>query len=1012
MALNVSAWSIRSPLPALVIFAALTLAGVVSFLRLPVQAMPSAVIPVVQVTAIQIGAAPSELEIQVSRRIEGALTGLTGVKRVTSNISAGTSVTTIEFQLDTPVDRATNDVRDAVAKIRSQLPSGVREPVVERLDMTVLPLLTFAVSGAGRSDLDLSWYIDDTLARELQSVRGVAQVRREGGATRELRLDIDPERIRALGLGVDQVDAAVRSALADLPGGRQELPGQTRLLRVVGTGGLTSADALAGLRLAVAGRQVSLGELGRVSDGAAESSGRARLDGAPVVGFSVFRAKDFSEVEVADAVLERLRAIERAQPWVSFRCVTDWVQPTRDTFHGALTALIEGALLAVLVVWLFLRDWRATLIAAVAIPMSVVPTFFVMDLCGFSLNTLSLLAISLVAGVLVDDAIVEIENIARYQHQGLGAYRSALIGADRIGLAVIATTLVIVGIFLPTSFMPGIAGKFFLEFGITVAVAVSFSLLVARLLTPLMAAYLLRDEPASERPAGGLARWFDRLLGWTLRHRFVTIACAILVFAASLALVPLLPQGFYTPVDRSQFTVQVEVPAGTSLDRTHALVDDTLTAMRGDPAVRSLFARIESPRSTIVVSLVPPQERALSSVEVASRLRPLLAGLPDRRAGILSENGTRDVTIQVLGDVAASRMASAEALAAGLRSLPQFANVVVPSLQRRPEVLITPRPEAAARLGVDASQLARTIQIASEGDDATVLAQLPIDGRLVPLRVQLDPVFRASPESLAALRVPTADGGSVPLAAVAEISAIDGAATLERADRSGRLVVEADLAGGATLGTALEAARQLPAWRDAPSDVRIAPIGDAENMAELFSGFAMAIGVGVIAVYLLLVLLYHDPIHPMAIMLSLPLSVIGAILALLMGGKPLDLAGLIGILMLLGIVAKNAILVLDESLQRRDQGEDFTTALHGASLTRARPIIMTTLAMIAGMLPIIIGFTPDAAFRAPMAWVVIGGLISSTVLSLVVVPAIASLADGVRTRLGRWFGGLVNQSEP
>jgi multidrug efflux pump subunit AcrB len=535
-----------------------------------------------------------------------------------------------------------------------------------------------------------------------------------------------------------------------------------------------------------------------------------------------------------------------------------------------------------------------------------------------------------------------------------------------------------------------------------------FSLLVARLLTPLMAAYLLRDEPPSEHQPGALARSFASILSWTLAHRWMTVGAAAVVLIGSLALVPLLPTGFYTPVDRSQFTVQVEVPAGSTLDRAHALVEDTIATLRREPTVASIFAHIESPTSTLTVLLVPPTQRDLTSLEVANRVRPLLSALPDRRAGILSENGTRDISIQVLGDDPEARTAAAEALAAQLRNLPQFANVVIPSLQRQPQLIIKPRREVAARLGVDASRLAQTIRIATEGDDAVALTVIPLDGRMVPVRTRLDPAFRSDPTAFSTLRIPTSNGGSVPLASVAEIIEDAGPANLERADRTGRLLIEADLAGGATLGTALDEARKLPAWSGAPGGVRIAPIGDAENMEELFSGFAMALGAGILAVYLLLVLLYHDAFHPLAILCSLPFAIVGAIAGLLIAHKPLDLAGLIGILMLMGIVAKNAILVIDEALQRRHDGASMSEALHGASTTRARPIIMTTLAMIAGMIPIVIGLTPDAAFRAPMAWVVIGGLISSTALSLLVVPAMASLTDGFRTRMARHFGSLVN----
>ena len=1024
MPVPISAWAIRQPVAPLVLFALLLVLGVAGWMKLPVQGMPSVVIPVISVTAFQLGSAPADLERQVTRRIESAISGIAGVKHQTSTVSPGSSVTVVEFQLETPVDRAANEVRDAVARIRAELPAGVRDPVIERIDITGLPILTYAVAGAGRTDDEISWFVDDTISRELLAIPGIASVQRDGGVGRELRLEPDPERLQALGITVDQVDRAVRSGVADLPGGRLIGATQERLVRVIGaedlggvssTGRITGAAALAQVRITLpGGRSAMLGELGRVVDGAAEMRTLARVDGQPVVSFSLIRAKGASEVTVAEAVTARLARLSAQYPWVTLTKLTDWVQPTRDSFHSAMLSLIEGAALAVLVVLIFLRDWRATIIAGVAIPLSVIPTFAVMHMLGFSLNGVSLLAVSLVAGILVDDAIVEIENIVRFQRSGMTPWRAALIAADRIGLAVVATTFAIVVVFLPVSAMPGIAGKYFLEFGITVAVAVFMSLLVARLITPMMCAYFLKASPHKPHETHGpgfVAQRYLRLLAWCLDHRITTVIIGLLVLAASIGGVPFLPQGFIGASDRSQSIAQIELPPGTTLSAAEQTVQDLATVLRAQPEVLSVFARIEVPTSTLTVTLVPPEKRHVSTKVFEGRVRHALQQIPDQRFGFLADNGMKEVMVQLLGDDGADLSGAAERLVVEMATLPSLANISLGSSQPRPELQIRPRTEAAARLGVDAQTLAQVVRVALLGEDDTVLPRIELDGRMVPVRVQLAAAARREIDQIRALRVPTTAGDSVPLAAVADITWADGAATVERYDRSRRVMVAADLAAHATLGDALKAAAELPAWKHLPPGVRVAPAGDAEVMAELFSGFIMALGLGVLCVYFVLVLLYHDLVVPLTILVALPLSLGGAVAGLSIAQMALDLSGLIGLLMLMGIVCKNSILLVDEALQQREAGLGRRTAMLNAGANRARPIIMTTLAMVAGMVPVVLGLSPDAAFRAPMAVTVIGGLLASTVLSLVFVPVTYTVFDDIRSWVGQRSGKLLNPAE-
>ncbi len=1005
MALNISAWAIRHPAAPLVLFTLLIALGVAAWFRLPVQAMPTIAVPIISVTTVMPGAAPTDLERQVTRRIEAAIAGVAGVKHITSKVTPGVSFSTVEFRLAVPVDRAANDVRDAVTRIRSELPAGIREPVVERIDITALPILTYAVAGTGRTDDELSWFVADTVVRHLSSVPGVAQVRRDGGIDRELRIELDPAKLAAAGASTDHVDAAVRARLQDLPGGTVEPADQARLVRITGAEAVDAA-VLHQLRIPLGqGRTATLGELGRIIDGPMEPTVLARRNNQSVVAFSILAAKGASEVTVARAIQAKLDALEQRHPGIRFTKEVDWSRYTNDQFLVTLYALLEGAALAVLVVFLFLRDWRVTAISALAIPLSILPTFAVMQWFGFSLNGVSLLGLSLVAGVLVDDAIVEVENIVRHQAQGLSPYRASLLAADRIGLAVVATTASIVAVFLPVSAMPGIPGKYFIEFGITVAVAVVASLLVARLLTPLMTAYLLRPDPPIHRDDHRLLRWYTARLAWCVDHRWWTLGIGAVVFALSLAATKLLPSGFLAASDRSQSVAQVRLPAGTTLAQAESTVATLTTKLRERPEVVAVLARIELPISTLTITLVPKDQRTLSQKQFERAVTPILAAVPDQRLGFIGENNQRDLVVQLLGDDAEVLAESGRRLAAEMRRMPTLANITTAADEPRPELRLVPDHDACARLGVDSQRLAQVVRLATQGEDATLLPNLTIDDRQIPVRIQLERSARRDPDLLKTLRVPTTGGDSVPLSCVATLVTAEGAATVERYDQRRSLVIEADLAG-TTLGDALEAVRALPAHRDLPAGISLAPVGDAEIMDELFSGFLIAMILGVLSVYLVLALLYQDAFHPITILAALPVSIGGAIIGLALFDKAMDMAALIGLLMLLGIVCKNSILLVDEAIHQEQRTGDQRDALIQAGRIRARPIIMTTLAMIGGMLPAAYGIGEGAEFRSPMAIAVIGGLIASTALSLLFVPAVFSVIDDLRDALehfGRRF---------
>ncbi|MFG1302437.1 efflux RND transporter permease subunit [Xanthobacter sp. V3C-3] len=1028
MALNVSAWAIRKPVPPLVLFFILTVLGIVHFRSLPVTQMPNVDVPIVMVTITQPGAAPSELETQVTKKVENAIAGVTGVKHITSSISEGASVVLVEFHLETQVDRAVNDTRDAITKIRAELPRAIDEPQVQRVDIEGLPIVTYAVSAPEMTTEDMSWFVDDTIARALQGVRGVAQVKREGGLDREIRIALDPDRLMALGITAAEVSRQLRATNLDVSGGRGEVGTQEQSIRTLA--GAPTVEALAETRIALSnGRSVRLGDLGQVVDGAAEQRVFARLDGKSVVAFGVYRAKGFSDVTVYDRVTEELGRLVASHPGITVTEIDTTVRFTKSDYESAMHTLIEGAILAVIVVFLFLRDFRATLITALAIPLSILPTFWVMDMLGFSLNAVSLLAITLVTGILVDDAIVEIENIVRHMRMGKSAYRAAIEAADEIGLAVVATTLTIAAVFAPVSFMGGIAGQYFKQFGLTVAIAVLFSLAVARLITPLLAAYFLREAGHHEKPDSAVMRGYMRLLGWSVKHRFATIGAGIAIFAGTIWLSTLLPSGFLPANDISRALLSIELPPGTTLAETQKVSDDITRTLLKLPEVKSVYATAgsggagglalmagEVRKAQIVINLKPRSERDMDQKTFETQFSRTLEAMPDMRFSF-SQNGQntqRGFQVVLSGNDGAAVEQAALKLEKEIRAqMPELANVVSSAALDRPEIRIVPKLDEAAELGVSVDTIAETVRIATIGDISANLAKFSAKDRQIDIRVQLTEKARTSLSTFDALKVPTATGGAVPLSAVADVNFGKGPTALDRYDRARRVAVEADLVGDTPLGDALSRVKALPTAQNLPAGVTLKEAGDAEIMGEVFSGFALAMAAGLMLVLAVLVLLFHDLLQPITILVSLPLSVGGAFIALLITGHAVSMPVVIGFLMLMGIVTKNAILLVDFAVEAMHHGADRTTALLEAGHKRAQPIVMTTIAMVAGMVPSAMALGEGGSFRAPMAIAVIGGLITSTVLSLVFVPAVFTVMDDLSHIFGRLFGRFIGgRDEP
>ncbi|MDC7784481.1 efflux RND transporter permease subunit [Rhodoplanes sp. TEM] len=1017
--MNISAWSIRTPLPAVVFSIIIVMLGWMSFVKLPITRLPSVDVPIVSVAVAQFGASPAELEAQVTKTIEDAVASIVGVNHIDSTISDGLSVTTITFLLDADPDRALNDVKDAATRVRSSLPSGITEPLVQRQEVIPFPIMTYAAISPGRTPEQLSWFVDDVIKRNLQGLRGVAKFERIGGADREILVSLDPDRLQAVGLTAAGISEQLLKNNVDVAGGRAEIGGRDQSIRTIA--GAPTIEALAGTTFSLlAGGEVRLDDLGVVTDTVVDPRTFARLDGDPVVAFSVYRAKGASDVRVSEAVEREIAKIKDEHPDVDVRLIDSSVDFTRANYDNAMQTLLEGALLTIVVVFLFLRDWRATAIAAIALPLSVFPAFWVMDMLGFSLNLVTLLAITLSTGILVDDAIVEIENIERHIQMGKSPYDASMEAADEIGLAVIAISLAIVAMFLPASFMPGIAGQFFKQFGVTVSVQVLFSLVVARLVTPMLAAYFLRPKSHAEKPPGAIMRIYVRVLEASVRMRYLTLLAGLAVFAASLWGLTLLPSGFLPQQDVARSLLAVELPPGTPLSDTEAVTRRMVEIIRKRPEVRSVFVdggRIppkvtEVNTAALIINYVPKKERKVSQAQLEQTISRDLADVPDVRYWFLDENGQRVISRIVTGQDGATVANVAAELANQMRRLSSISNVVSTAALDRPELRIVPRKALATRLNVNTETLAATVRVATIGDVGPRLAKFNVGDRLVPIRVMIEDTGRADRQVLEQLRVPTLRGTTVPLLAIADIQLGQGPAVISRHDRERQVKIEADLVGHTPQSRAEKEIDALPVIQHLPKGVRLQPSADSEAKTELLDGFPPVMAKGMVTVYAVLVLLFHSFLQPITILFSLPLSIGGAVIALLLTGNQLDLPVSIGLLMLMGIVTKNAIMLVDFAIESMARGMGRDGAIIDAGQKRARPIIMTTIAMVAGMTPAALGIGAGGEFRSPMATAVIGGLIVSTLLSLLFVPAVFTVMDDIGRGFGRIFGRLVTGTTP
>lgn len=1032
--MNVSAWSIRNPIPSILLFIMLGLAGLLCFHWMKIQQFPDIELPMVTVTAALPGAAPPQLETEVARKIENSIATLQGLRNQYTNIQDGVVNITAEFQLEKPLQEAVDDVRNAVSQVRSDLPADLRDPIVSKINLSGSPILTYTIQSPKMDEEALSWFVDYDISRAMLQVKGVGAVSRVGGVTRQVEVELDPEKLLALNATATDISRQLRLLQQDASGGQTKIGGSEQSIRTIAT--VQTAAEIGAMDIALSdGRHIRLDQVATIHDGIAERRSAALLNGKPVIGFEITRSKGASEVDVEKGVILALDKLKASHPDLEITEAFNFVQPVEENYKGSMALLYEGALLAVLVVWLFLRDWRATIIAATALPLSILPAMIGMYYLGFTLNIVTLLAMSLVVGILVDDAIVEIENIIRHLRMGKTPYEAAMEAADEIGLAVIATTFTLIAVFLPTAFMSGIAGKFFVQFGWTASLAIFASLLVARLLTPMMAAYILKpwvgkiDHPlqngsVNDQGETGLAkdrendgqvmRRYMRLVTWCIRHRWITLFGAILFFIGSLMLIPLLPTGFVPPPDTGQTQVRLELTPGSQFADTLKTAEYARNLIKDHPEIKSIYTTIgggaagtdpfaggastEPRKATLTIQTTERKNRSASLQQIEEEIRQRLAPLPGARIQVGIAGNNSQYQLALSGDDPEALISTARQLERELRTIPNIGSVNSSAALIRPELVIRPDFAKAADLGVTTYDIAETLRIATAGDFDQNLAKLNLSQRQVPVVIKLPLSARQDQELIKRLII-KGSRGPVMLGTIAEVNIESGPSQIDRFNRMRNINLNIEL-NNQPLGDIAAQVDQLPTMQNLPPSVTRTNIGDAEVMQELFSSFGLAMLTGVLCIYVVLVLLFKDFLQPITILVALPLSLGGAFVLLLLAQSSFSMPSLIGLIMLMGIASKNSILLVDYAIiARNEKGYSRFNALLDACHKRARPIIMTTLAMGAGMLPIALGVGTDPSFRSPMAISVIGGLITSTFLSLLVIPVVYTFIDDIHQKL-------------
>ncbi|RYY00778.1 efflux RND transporter permease subunit [bacterium] len=1012
---NISEFAIKKPVSTVMMILTMMLLGVMSYMRLSVELFPNISFPIVVVQTTYAGSSSKEVETLISKPVEDAISSISQVKHIRSASANGLSAVIIEFDLGKDIKDASNEVREKVASIRRTLPEDIDEPTIVRVDPDSSAIINYIIKSQSNMSLQqLTDYVRDTIRPKLQQVDGVGSLTIVGGQEREVQVALNPVLLDKYNVTSAQVSARLNQENMDFPSGNIKTNNSSITIRT--TNAFTTAQQVANLPIRLgSGKTVLLSDLGSVTDGVKEITSKAWVNGSPALVIAVQKQSGANVVGVIDGLNKQFEKMKTSLPsGMSIAVSFDTSKFIKESKDAAIDELVVGAILAVVVIFAFLRTIGGTLIAATAIPSSIISTFTVMYIMDFTLNTMSLLALSLVVGILVDDAVVDLENIYRKMEEGEDPYTAAVNATNEIGLAVVATTLSIVAVFVPVGFMSGIIGQFFKQFGLTVAVAVLVSLLVARTLTPTLAAYFLRPpkHKHDEHNVTGIAATYQSILAWSLNHRIVTVLVVLVVFIGSLPIAGLLPKGFVPKNDRDEFSIAVQMASGSTLNQTAAVLNEIAKRVSKDPIIKETLVTAGNPSGktdvgSVAVTLKTKKEgRKENQFIIQDRLRKLVTNIPgalisfkEMRA-VDSGDANYAMNLSLTGEDLDELQKIADKVVAKLHTFPIVTDTNTSAGTPQTEININVDHNKAAQLGVSASSIASTLRTATFGDTPS---KMHVGNTDVDIRVRLNDAERYNLNRVKNLNIPTDKGGVVPLESISTIKFSNGPTAINRYDRERQILVYANTVSGVSIGDLITPVEEELKKMNLPPDIKYSFKGDAENMQEAFGNLLTALFLAVVFIYIILASQFENFAHPFTIMMALPLSFVGAFLGLFITNDELSMMSMIGIVMLMGLVTKNSILLVDYTITLRKSGMDRRTALLTAGPVRFRPIVMTTIAMIAGMTPLALRLTPGSEGRAPLAVAVIGGLLTSTVLSLVVIPVFYTLMDDLIGWLGRVF---------
>jgi len=1026
--------SVKRPVFATMIIMALVVLGIVSYPSIGVDLFPKVDFPIVTVTTTLQGASPDVMDVDVTDRIEGAVNTINGVKSITSTSYESVSRTVIEFVLERNIDQAVQDVREKISGIRNKLPADIDDPKIAKVDPDASPILFLNLSG-NRSVRDLSMYADEVLKEQLQRINGVGDVIFYGLRLRQVRIWLDAAKMQAYQISPSDVIMALKRENIELPGGRIETQTKEYTVRIKGE--FAKIPDFNDLIISYyKGAPVRIRQIGKAEDGMEEKRSLSRFNSIPAVGMAIQKQSGTNTVEVANRVKNEVERINKTlPPGMKVNTATDQSVFIVRSINEVQFHLIIGSLFAILAVFIFLKNIRTTLISAVALPVSVISTFALINAFGFTFNNMTMLALSLSVGLLIDDAIIVIENIYRHIEEGMAPREAATFATSEIGLAVMATTFAIVGIFLPVAFMKGIIGRFFLQFALTIIFAILVSLLVSFTLTPMMASIFLKPHKKSipnplatgmsgsgdgngkkyiwtkisdhlENYYSKLESFYRVVLEFTLGYRKTVLVAALIIFVLSLGLTAFIGKEFVPPEDQGAFLVRMEAPIDYSVDQVEKYLGKTEAMMQEIPEVKSVFYVQGyggyANRALMMINLKPKAERKKSQEDLKKIARTKLREIPGLKVSAedisIVGGGIRNVPIQysIRGQDLVALQKYSKQIVAEFSKLPGIVDVDTSLEAGKPEFKVYIDRDRAADLGVDVATVAEAINLLIGGELDIARYKDEQKGKRYDIRVRLNPEDRESSRSMQHIFVRARDGKLVELANVVKVEEGTGSSVINRVDRQRAITVFASLEGK-TLG---EAKGQLDeiAGRILPSDYLPKYQGMADTMKESFGYLLFAMMLGIIIAYMILAAQFESFVHPITVLLSLPLSFVGAFGALFITGKTLNIFSFIGLILLMGLVKKNAILLVDYTNVLRGRGMSRREAILQAGPVRMRPILMTTFAMVFGMLPIALGVGEGAETRAPMGIAVIGGLLTSLVLTLVVVPSSYDILDDLQEK--------------